>query len=215
MRIIVCILIVAGVACGQVTTNSADAPVAIEAKAAAADPALSAAPSPSAAPAAAATPAAAAASTTAPAQNFGPQFFGPGLNNPLATLPDPFVIQQARRVAETSNNIRVFVDVDGEVRFTDQFGRPVEEIVDEFGRDVSEFLDPQEYQERLTAARRQELERRRRVMEMQLLQEFRTNPGAFDRVTGGAAAATAAAGTATAGAAGGAPQPKPTFRIVV
>lgn len=96
-----------------------------------------------------------------------------------------------------------FVDTTGEVKFTDRFGREVEEIVDEFGRDISELMDPQEAQERLLAARRMELERRRKQLDLQLLQEYETNPAAFDVIGGGQAGASGAASA------------QPTFRVVV
>ncbi|XP_045581512.2 uncharacterized protein [Procambarus clarkii] len=128
-----------------------------------------------------AAPAAGAAGGLAPTQqpNYGPSFFGPGLNNPLAVPINPLVAQQAQRIASFNPNIRVFVDIDGSVQFTDQFGREVEEILDEFGRDVTELLDVEEQQERLLNARRQELERRQQLLDLQLLQNFNTNPTTF------------------------------------
>ncbi|KAK8722653.1 hypothetical protein OTU49_012147, partial [Cherax quadricarinatus] len=122
----------------------------------------------------------------APVQNYGPNFFGPGLNNPLAIPLNPLVAQQAQRISATNPNIRVFVDVDGSAHFTDQFGREVEEILDEFGRDVSELLDVQEQQEQLARAREQELKRRRQLLDQQLLHEFNTNPAAFNPAAGAA-----------------------------
>nr|XP_053650302.1 uncharacterized protein LOC128700868 isoform X1 [Cherax quadricarinatus] len=117
-------------------------------------------------------------------QSLGPAFYGPGLNNPLAVPLNPLVAQQAQRIAAANPNIRVFVDVDGSAHFTDQFGREVEEIIDEFGRDVSEVLDVQEQQERLLRAREQELKRRRQLLELELLQDFNTNPTAFNPTSG-------------------------------
>ncbi|XP_045581513.1 uncharacterized protein [Procambarus clarkii] len=184
MRIIVCVLLAAGVASAQTAQDTAGA-----------DPAAAA---PSAAPAA--PSAAPAAAGLAPGQqNLGPAFYGPGLNNPLAVPLNPLVAQQAQRIAATNPNIRVFVDIDGTAHFTDQFGREVEEILDEFGRDVSELLDVQEQQEQLLKARQQELQRRRQLLELQLIRDFNTNPAAFDPTTGlGAGAAGGVGGTAGA-----------------
>ncbi|KAG7163187.1 putative gastrolith protein 18.2-like 1, partial [Homarus americanus] len=156
---------------------------------------LAADPSPIAsAPAAptASTPAGGSAATQASKQqNLGRGFFGPGLNNPLAIPVSPFVAQHAQKVLKMRPDYRVFVDIDGTAHFTDMFGREVEEFLDPFGNDMSELLDLQEQQERLFDAqlerqqllqetRQREFDRRRQLLELQLLQQFQTNPTAFD-----------------------------------
>ncbi|XP_069946263.1 uncharacterized protein [Cherax quadricarinatus] len=181
MRIIVCVLLAAA---------ASAFPQSAGPEAPAEEPApLSADPTPAASFAAGASPAApipAAVGGRVPVQNYGPNFFGPGLNNPLAVPVNPLVAQQAQRIAAANPNIRVFVDIDGSAHFTDQFGREVDEILDEFGRDVSELLDVQEQQEQLLHAREQELNRRRQLLDQQLLQEFNTNPAAFNPAAGAA-----------------------------
>merc|ERR1712212_581927 len=113
-------------------------------------PALAAAPAPAPAPAVA--PAPAAPVTPAPRYNFGPAFFGPGVNNPAAVLPYRQHLAIAEQAALGNPNLRVFVPVDGEeIMFTDQYGREVE-VVNALGDEPFEnvIITPAEQQRVLT-----------------------------------------------------------------
>ncbi|KAK7080024.1 hypothetical protein SK128_016281 [Halocaridina rubra] len=196
MRIIVCVLLVAGVASAQIvrgTTVSSSRPTAASAPAGdntiAADPAAAAAPAQTSGGAGTGAGAGAAGGAAAAGGGFGPAFFGPGLNNPLALPPNPLFVQRAQQVAASNPNIRVFVDVDGTVEFTDQFGREVE-VVDQFGFEALEPIEPQEQQKLLLQSRQQEFQLRRQQLEQQLLSEFGLAQGgqAFATGTQGAGA---------------------------
>nr|XP_053650301.1 uncharacterized protein LOC128700867 [Cherax quadricarinatus] len=207
MRIVVCVLLaVAGLASGRVPASFQD-PATLSVDASPGGP-----PSAGASHGAAAAAPAAAAGRLAPTQqNLGPNFFGPGLNNPLAVPVHPLVAQQAQRITAANPNLRVFVDIDGSAHFTDQFGREVEEVLDEFGRDVSDFLDIEELHEQLLRAQRQQLN-------LQLLQQFNTNPTPFDQTVGGAARTADIGGAASAGgqsAIGSRFQQRPFYTIVL
>ncbi|CAL4160436.1 unnamed protein product, partial [Meganyctiphanes norvegica] len=81
-----------------------------------------------------------AAGTVGPARPvnpYGPQFFGPGINNPFGVAPNALLVQKAQQVTASNPNVKVFVDTTGEVLFTDQFGREVE-VMDQFGMDPLE-----------------------------------------------------------------------------
>ncbi|XP_042232779.1 gamma-gliadin-like isoform X2 [Homarus americanus] len=66
------------------------------------------------------------------------------------------VVQHAQKVLAMRPDLKVYVDFDGQMHFTNQYGIEVDEILDEFGRDLSELLDVQEQQERLFHAQRQQ-----------------------------------------------------------
>ncbi|KAK8378592.1 hypothetical protein O3P69_011225 [Scylla paramamosain] len=91
---------------------------------------------------------------------FGPAFYGPGLKNPTAIPPNQNVVTILQNYLKSSGNadLRVFVDVDGAMHFTNQFGQETE-VLDPT---VNEFLelgaDPFEMQERLTELRQQSLD---------------------------------------------------------
>ncbi|KAG7163188.1 putative gastrolith protein 18.2-like 2 [Homarus americanus] len=175
------------------------------------DPSLAADPSPATDPAPGATATKPSASpTTAPAATgatpLNPSFFGPGLNNQAAIPVNPMVVQHANKVLATHPHLRVFVDVDGTARFTDIYGREVEEVLDQFGHDLAELLDVQEQQElllqnqqqqqQLQMVRKGEFDRRRKQLELKLLQEFQSNPAAFDPPAGAGASGIGAEGQA-------------------
>lgn len=76
----------------------------------------------------------------------GCAFYGPGLNNPAAVVPNPAQIAEAQTIAVQNPNLRVFVGVDGLLLLTDVFGRE-QEVVDQFGVAFGEVVDPVEQQE--------------------------------------------------------------------
>ncbi|CAL4137261.1 unnamed protein product, partial [Meganyctiphanes norvegica] len=78
-----------------------------------------------------------AAGPARPVNPYGPQFFGPGINNPFGVAPNALLVQKAQQVTASNPNVKVFVDTTGEVLFTDQFGREVE-VMDQFGMDPLE-----------------------------------------------------------------------------
>ncbi|XP_064082832.1 glycine-rich protein 1-like [Macrobrachium nipponense] len=240
MRIILCVLLAASVASAQLVRGntvvssrpSVGSPAPVPDATLAADPlgsagatasagaSAGAGASASAAGASAAAGAGAAGAAAAPGGGFGPAFFGPGLNNPLALPPNGLLIQRAQEVAAGNPNVRVFVDVDGTVEFTDQFGREIE-VVDQFGFDALEPIDPKEQQKLLLKSRQQEFNLRRQLLEQQLLQEFGLAPGGQGFATGAQAGAAqvgaAQVGAPQVGAAPGGAVPglQRQFRIVV
>ncbi|KAF2360673.1 hypothetical protein FHG87_008569 [Trinorchestia longiramus] len=210
MKIIAYVLLLASVASAQLVRGSqvqtvrADATAAAPAADPAAAPAAASAAAPASAPsgpAAATTNAAAAPARAAapPANTFGPAFFGPGVGNIAARAPLPQLVARAREVAASDPNVRVFVDVDGTIEFTDKFGREVE-VLDSFGRDALEIPG---LEEQIELQQKQFQLERRRALLMQELHQLNTLTGA----------PAGAQGTAAAGSAVGA-APLNRFRIV-
>lgn len=104
---------------------------------------------------------------------FGPAFFGPGINNPIARGPVPQLVARAQEVVASNPNVRVFVDVDGAIEFTDQFGREVE-VLDSFGRDA---LEVPGLEEQLEFQKQQAQLNQRRALLMQQLAALNTVSG--------------------------------------
>lgn len=165
---------------------SAQAPTTVGAEAATApEPTLAADPA-AAAPAAAAAPVAAAAGGLANRGtlgfNPGPAFYGPGLNNANAIRPNQQIIQLMQNYLKTAPNganLRVFVGVDGQTHFTDQFGQETEVLHPTYG-DLNElFQDPIELSERMTEFRQQGLDQAINRCQTELRQRFFTNPASF------------------------------------
>jgi len=112
---------------------------AVTAAGAAVAPAAGAAVAPAAAPALAFNPVTQAPiATTTP--YYPAQFFGPGVDNPNPHVPriNPFIRQRALSVIAENPNVRVFVGVDGQAHFTNEFGQEVE-VTDRFGNDPLEL----------------------------------------------------------------------------
>ncbi|XP_076035187.1 uncharacterized protein LOC143021504 [Oratosquilla oratoria] len=234
------LLVVASVATGQLIGSSpldaapaGDLGLSPDAAPAGLDATASAGPAPGGAdPALAGAPAGAGAGQAAggaqaptvvipnPQHNFGPSFFGPGLNNPRALPANPFMTQQAKLVVSQLPNVRVFVDVDGTIRFTDEYGRDVE-VVNELGVDIIEKAEEMaEMQAQLAMAQRQaEFSRRSQLFQNQLRLELGLQHGGG---LGEGAFGEAALGDAQAfaniapggGAAPGLHNVAPLFRVV-
>ncbi|KAB7494285.1 hypothetical protein Anas_06440 [Armadillidium nasatum] len=189
MKTIVCILAFASLVAARPQEPAAAG--AAEAAPAAA-PAAPAAPGPAAA--APGAPGAAPARTFLTSADLGPQFYGAGVNNPLALAPPPQVITSAREVVATNPNIRVRVNQDGRVEFTDQYGQELE-VLDAFGR------DPLDYEERFEL----ELERREREFKLQQRQRELQRKAALLQHQARTAQAAAAGGHGAGAGAGAAP----------
>ncbi|XP_018009937.1 uncharacterized protein LOC108667424 [Hyalella azteca] len=189
MKSIACVLLFASLASAQLVRgaqvqNNRAAAAPAEAGAATAK-SLGAAP-----PAGGAAPAAPApAAPAAPVNDFGPAFFGPGVGNFAARAPLPALVARAREVAASDPNVRVFVDVDGTIEFTDKFGREVE-VLDAFGRDALEIPG---LEEQIELQQQQfQLERRRALLTQELNNLNILAGGAAGGAPGAAGAAAAA-----------------------
>merc|ERR1712106_311870 len=77
---------------------------------------------------------------------YGCAFFGPGINNPMAIAPLAQSIKTAQGIAVQNPNLRVLVNADGTLIFTNQYGQE-QEVVDQFGLEPFEPIDPVEHQE--------------------------------------------------------------------
>jgi len=69
-------------------------------------------------------------------RNWGPQAYGPGLNNPWAVPVNAWQMQSMIKIAEGNPNLLVRADIDGELQFTDRYGMevdsPFEQVEDMF-----------------------------------------------------------------------------------
>jgi len=65
-------------------------------------------------------------------RNWGPQAYGPGLNNPYSVPVNPFQMQSMVKIAESFPNLLVRVDLDGEMQFTNRFGMEVDSPFEQF-----------------------------------------------------------------------------------
>jgi len=65
-------------------------------------------------------------------RNWGPQAYGPGLNNRWARTVNPFEMQQMVNMASRFPNTLVRVDVDGEATFTNRFGMEIDSPFEQY-----------------------------------------------------------------------------------
>ncbi|XP_045119205.1 uncharacterized protein LOC123509120 [Portunus trituberculatus] len=186
MRTFVCVLVVLGAVSAQEATDPSAIvdvnTVAIDAGATAtADAGAAAAPATASASASAAAAAGGLANRGTVGLTLGPAFYGPGLQNPTAIAPNKNIVTILQNYLRTSGNtdLRVFVDVDGAMHFTNQFGQETE-VLDPT---INEFLelgaDPFEMQERLTELRQQSLEQAILRCETEMRQRYFTDPASF------------------------------------
>ncbi|XP_042857436.1 uncharacterized protein LOC122243787 [Penaeus japonicus] len=162
MKVLACVLLAAGLVSAQLINDPA--PVDVGALDAAPSAGVAASP---AAPAGAGAGAAAGAPAT---QNFGPAFYGEGLNNPAAFPPSMLVIRRYQQLAKIRPEIRVRVNIDGSVELTDIYGREIDEEV--------LFPDFEEIQEQRLQAQKHAILRRRQEQNAQLIREFNLGGGA-------------------------------------
>jgi len=71
-------------------------------------------------------------------RNWGPQAYGPGLNNPWAVPVNAWQMQSMIKMAEGNPNLLVRADIDGELTFTNRFGMEVDSPFEQF-EDMFEF----------------------------------------------------------------------------
>ncbi|XP_068207214.1 uncharacterized protein [Palaemon carinicauda] len=75
-----------------------------------------------------------------PPRNWGPKVYGPGANNRFALPPNPLLMQRALAIAEQVPGALIFLDTNGEIKFTDRFGREAD-IIHPSGLDLSELIE--------------------------------------------------------------------------
>ncbi|XP_066950939.1 uncharacterized protein [Macrobrachium rosenbergii] len=75
-----------------------------------------------------------------PPRNYGPKVYGPGANNRFAIPPNPILIERALAIVNQVPGALIFLDVNGEIKFTDRFGREAD-IIHPSGIDLSELIE--------------------------------------------------------------------------
>ncbi|KAK7087026.1 hypothetical protein SK128_004605 [Halocaridina rubra] len=73
-------------------------------------------------------------------RNWGPKVYGPGANNRFAFQPNPFQMERALAIANQVPGALIFLDVNGEIKFTDRFGREAD-IIHPSGIDLGELIE--------------------------------------------------------------------------
>ncbi|XP_064082830.1 H/ACA ribonucleoprotein complex subunit 1-like [Macrobrachium nipponense] len=75
-----------------------------------------------------------------PPRNYGPKVYGPGANNRFALPPNPILMERALAIVNQVPGALIFLDTNGEIKFTDRFGREAD-IVHPSGIDLSELIE--------------------------------------------------------------------------
>lgn len=75
-----------------------------------------------------------------PPRNWGPKVYGPGANNRFAFPPNTFQMERALAIVNQVPGALIFLDTNGEISFTDRFGREAD-IIHPSGFDLGDLID--------------------------------------------------------------------------